>query len=113
MGPLTKPQGCGGPGYRPGWLRWWPWGEDDGGLAAWLESKRLLVLPERHIENLRRLIAEDEDVLLMYDYDLTSDPQTVAVVRASRTASRNRWMLPWAISTIAACTRSPAKCSAS
>ncbi|HZG04173.1 MAG TPA: hypothetical protein VE546_11465 [Streptomyces sp.] len=64
--------------------------EDDGGLAAWLESKRLLVSPERRIDTLRRLLAEDDDPLLMHDYDLISDPQTVAVVRAQQRAAGQR-----------------------
>jgi hypothetical protein len=64
--------------------------EDDGGRAAWLESKRLLTSPKRHIVTLRRLLAEDEDALLLYDYDLISDPQTVAIVRAQQRAAGQR-----------------------
>ncbi|MEU6626052.1 hypothetical protein ABZ926_35530 [Streptomyces litmocidini] len=56
--------------------------EDDGGLAAWLEPKRLLTSPDRHIGTLRYLLAGDDDALLMHDYDLISDPQTVAIVKA-------------------------------
>lgn len=63
--------------------------EDDGGLAAWLESKRLLTSPERHIDTLRCLLAED-DALLMHDYDLIGDPQTVAIVRAQQRAAGQR-----------------------
>ncbi|MCX5089980.1 hypothetical protein ACFV8Z_21300 [Streptomyces sp. NPDC059837] len=64
--------------------------EHDGGLAAWLESKRLLAGPERHIDTLRRLLAEDDDALLMHDYDLISDPQTAAIVRAQQRAAGQR-----------------------
>ncbi|MGW9493898.1 hypothetical protein ACWG5P_05785 [Streptomyces prasinus] len=64
--------------------------EDDGGRAAWLESKRLLTSPERRIDTLRRLLAEDVDALLLYDYDLISDPQTVAIVRAQQRAAGQR-----------------------
>jgi hypothetical protein len=64
--------------------------EDDGGLAAWLETKRLPVRPERHIDTLRSLLTQDDDALLMYDYDLVSDPQTVAVVRAQQRAAGQR-----------------------
>ncbi|MFF4966270.1 hypothetical protein [Streptomyces sp. NPDC001037] len=64
--------------------------EDDGGLAAWLDSKRLLTSPERHIDTLRCLLAEDDDALLMHDYDLMSDPQTVAIVRAQQRAAGQR-----------------------
>ncbi|GGS01035.1 hypothetical protein GCM10010269_45010 [Streptomyces humidus] len=62
----------------------------DGGLAAWLESKRPLTRPERHIDTMRCLLAEDDDALLLHEYDLTSDPQTVAVVRAQRRAAGQR-----------------------
>ncbi|WP_250399638.1 hypothetical protein [Streptomyces cellostaticus] len=62
----------------------------DGGLAAWLESKRLLTSPERHIDTLRCLLAADDDALLMYDYDLISDPQTVAIVKAQQRAAGQR-----------------------
>ncbi|WP_206283011.1 hypothetical protein [Streptomyces chilikensis] len=64
--------------------------EDDGGLAAWLESKRLLTSPERHIDTLRRLLTKDDDALLLYDYELISDPQTVAIVRAQQRAAGQR-----------------------
>ncbi|MEE1939779.1 hypothetical protein V1L54_10240 [Streptomyces sp. TRM 70361] len=64
--------------------------EDDGGLTAWLESKRLLVSPERRIDTLRGLLAEDDDALLLHDYDLISDPQTVAIVRAQQRAAGQR-----------------------
>ncbi|MFE3497582.1 hypothetical protein [Streptomyces sp. NPDC059175] len=64
--------------------------EDDGGLAAWLESKRLLTSPERNIDTLRCLLAKDDDALLMYDYDLISDPQTVSVMRAQQRAAGQR-----------------------
>lgn len=64
--------------------------EDDGGLAAWLESKRLLTSPERHIATLRCLLAEDDDALLMHNYDLLSDPQTVAILRAQQRAAGQR-----------------------
>ncbi|MBT2368137.1 hypothetical protein J7E88_23160 [Streptomyces sp. ISL-10] len=64
--------------------------QDNDCQAAWLESKRLLVSPERHIDTLRCLLAEDDDALLMYDYDLVSDPQTVAIVRAQQRAGGQR-----------------------
>ncbi|MET8582811.1 hypothetical protein ABZX39_18285 [Streptomyces collinus] len=64
--------------------------EADGGLAAWLESKRLLTSPERHIDTLRCLLAEDDDALLLHDHDLISDPQTVAIVRAQQSAAGQR-----------------------
>ncbi|MFH9645064.1 hypothetical protein ACH4MU_09475 [Streptomyces albidoflavus] len=64
--------------------------EDDGGRTAWLESKRLLASPERNIDRLRCLLAEDDDALLMYDYDLISEPQTVAIVRAQQRAAGQR-----------------------
>ncbi|MGW4289363.1 hypothetical protein ACWEIK_20830 [Streptomyces sp. NPDC004673] len=64
--------------------------EDDGGLAAWLESKRFLTNPERHIDTLRCLLAEDDNELLMHDYDLISDPQTVTIVRAQQRAAGQR-----------------------
>ncbi|WP_327190053.1 hypothetical protein [Streptomyces xinghaiensis] len=64
--------------------------ENEGGLTAWLESKRLLTNPERRIDTLRRLLAEDDDALLLYDYDLISNPQTVAIVRAQQRAAGQR-----------------------
>ncbi|MFE2355858.1 hypothetical protein [Streptomyces parvulus] len=64
--------------------------EDDGGLKAWLESKRLLTNPERHLDTLRRLLVEDDDALLLYDYDLISDPQTVSIVKAQQRAAGQR-----------------------
>jgi hypothetical protein len=64
--------------------------EHDGGLVAWLESKRLLTSPKHHIDTLRCLLAEDDDALLMHDYDLISDPQTVAIVRAQQRAAGQR-----------------------
>lgn len=67
---------------------------DDGGLAAWLESKRLLVSPERHIDTLRHLLTEDDDPLLVCDYDLISDPQAVAIVEAQQRAAGQRHRRP-------------------
>ncbi|WP_432068911.1 hypothetical protein [Streptomyces sp. C10-9-1] len=64
--------------------------EDDGAQAAWLESKRLLTNPQRHIDTLRHLLAEDDDALLLYDYDLISDPQTVAILRAQQREAGQR-----------------------
>ncbi|PAZ13842.1 hypothetical protein CLM62_20295 [Streptomyces sp. SA15] len=64
--------------------------EDDGGRGCWMESKRCLVNPKRHIAALRELIAEDDDELLLYDYDLISDPQTVKIVRAQQQAAGQR-----------------------
>ncbi|GGP74357.1 hypothetical protein ACWDY7_23230 [Streptomyces calvus] len=64
--------------------------EEDCGLAPWLESKRLLVRPERHIDTLRSLLTQDDDALLLYDYDLVSDPQAAAVVRAQQRAAEQR-----------------------
>ncbi|MDX2594211.1 hypothetical protein PV343_18450 [Streptomyces sp. WI03-4A] len=64
--------------------------EEDGGLAAWLESKRLLTSPEHHIDTLRCLLAEHDDALLLCDYDLISDPQTVAIVKAQQRAAGQR-----------------------
>ncbi|MCX4827619.1 MULTISPECIES: hypothetical protein [unclassified Streptomyces] len=64
--------------------------ENDGGRAAWLESKRRLVNPERHIAALRELIAEDDNELLLYDYDLVSDPRDARMVRAQQRAAGQR-----------------------
>ncbi|MER6116065.1 hypothetical protein [Streptomyces sp. NPDC001743] len=64
--------------------------QDNSCQAAWLESKRLLVSPEHHIDALQRLLTDVEDALLMYDYDLVSDPQTVAIVRAQQRAGGQR-----------------------
>ncbi|MFD9405106.1 hypothetical protein ACFWA4_40625 [Streptomyces sp. NPDC060011] len=64
--------------------------EDDGGLAAWLESKRLLTSRERHLDTPRRLLVEDDDALLLCDYDLISDPQTVSIVKAQQRAAGQR-----------------------
>ncbi len=67
--------------------------EGDGGLAAWMESRRLSAGPRHTAEMLRRKEPEDDPLEQYYDehaYDSVTDPQTFAVVRAQQRAAGQR-----------------------
>jgi len=67
---------------------------EHGAKVAWLESKRLLASPRLHIGTLQRLIADDDDPLLLADYDDVSDPTAVAILRTQQRAAgqhRRQW----------------------
>ena len=62
----------------------------DDGLTGWLEERRLMASPRRRIEVLRLLLVEDDDPLLVYDYDEISDPKVFAIERLQQRAAGQR-----------------------